>query len=193
MLFQALDYFDYVTSHVETFARLYEKHLIDPTQQPRLLLIAPTFSEALVHRCKWLIPKISLFTYTCLKFEDEMEPVPVFSAHEVTKRPQIIEIPTIDKLLDYITDTGVRTQFSVLHEEIKTWKTGNIISTDAIKDAISAKVNGRVFAYLSPRRRFFVVDTYDGEGNWKSFPVNSSDDLANVKGVMKAAMETMMK
>jgi hypothetical protein len=32
MLFQAIDYYDYVSSHVEAFARLYSAFLIDPTQ-----------------------------------------------------------------------------------------------------------------------------------------------------------------
>ncbi|MBI5760270.1 MAG: hypothetical protein HZA46_17280 [Planctomycetales bacterium] len=33
MLLQGVDYYDYVSSHVEAFARLYKPHGIDPTQQ----------------------------------------------------------------------------------------------------------------------------------------------------------------
>src|ERR1035441_1325509 len=54
MLLQGLDYYDYVSTHVEAFARLYKTQSIDPTQQVRLFLVAPTFSQTLVNRCKWL-------------------------------------------------------------------------------------------------------------------------------------------
>lgn len=40
MLLQGVDYYDYVTAHVEAFARLYQKDGIDPTQEVRLFLIA---------------------------------------------------------------------------------------------------------------------------------------------------------
>jgi hypothetical protein len=78
MLTQGLDYYDYVSTYVEAFARLYKAHSIDPTQQPRLLLIAPTFSQVLVNRYKWLNLPASLFTFNCLKFEGEADVVPVF-------------------------------------------------------------------------------------------------------------------
>jgi RecB family endonuclease NucS len=45
MLFQGLDYYDYVSTQIESFARLYKKHNINPTQQVRLFLIAPSFSQ----------------------------------------------------------------------------------------------------------------------------------------------------
>src|SRR5271166_8395 len=83
MLIQGLDYYDYVSTHVEAFARLYKTHSIDPTQQVRLLLIAPTFSQTLVNRCKWLDLPISLFTFNCLKFEGETDVVPVFTEEQV--------------------------------------------------------------------------------------------------------------
>src|SRR5580704_248527 len=60
MLFQGLDYYDYVSTNVESFARLYNPKSkscsveIDPTQPVRLVLIAPDFSQTLVNRCKWL-------------------------------------------------------------------------------------------------------------------------------------------
>jgi hypothetical protein len=70
MLLQGLDYYDYVSSHIESFSRLYKAHSIDPTQQVRLILVAPSFSQSVVNRCKWLSIKVSLFTYTCLKLSE---------------------------------------------------------------------------------------------------------------------------
>src|SRR5712692_3655473 len=68
MLTQGLDYYDDVTNHVEAYARLYKGHNIDPTQPVRLFLVAPSFSQTLVNRCKWLAIPISLYSFHCLKF-----------------------------------------------------------------------------------------------------------------------------
>jgi hypothetical protein len=188
MLLQGLDYYDYVSAHIETFARLYKAHSIDPTQQVRLFLIAPTFSQTLVSRCKWLDLPISLFTFNCIKFEGESDVVPIFTEQQVTAPPEVVEISNLDDHLNYIKDNAVRTKMSALLEEIKNWKPGNI-SIDPIKYSISLKINGRVFAYLSPRRQHFMIATYDTNDDWKEYAVKTDEDLATVKSIARAAME----
>ena len=192
MLTQGLDYYDYVSTHLDAFARLYKTHSIDPTQQPRLFLIAPTFSQNLVNRCKWLNLPVSLFTFNCLKFEGEADVVPVFTEQQVTAPPPPPDVPTLVGVLNFITDVAVRSKVSELLDEIKNWKTGNI-SIDPIKYAISMKVNGRVFAYVSPRRKHYVIGTYDTSNRWKEYPVKTEEDLATVKPIAKAAMERRVK
>lgn len=192
MLIQGLDYYDYVSTHVESFARLFKTHSIDPTQQVRLFLVAPTFSQTLVNRCKWLDLPISLFTFNCLKFEGEADVVPIFTEQQVTAPPEIVEVSHLDDHLNYITDVAIRTKVSALLDEIKNWKPGNI-SLDPIKYAISIKVNGRVFAYLKSRRQHYLIATYDASDEWKEYPVKTDDDLATVKPIVKAAMERRVK
>ncbi|MCX5632217.1 MAG: hypothetical protein NTW93_00840 [Phycisphaerae bacterium] len=188
MLLQGLDYYDYVTTHVESFARLYKDQSIDPTQQVRLFLIAPSFSQTLVNRCKWLDVPITLFTFNCLKFDKEDDIVPIFTEQPISAPPEIIEITHLDDHLAYITDTAVRSKVAALLEEIKNWKPGNI-SLDAIKYAISMKVNGHVFAYLHPRRQHYLISTFNADDEWTEYPIKGDDDLANVKPLIKAAME----
>src|SRR5208283_2898779 len=140
MLLQGLDYYDYISTHVESFSRLYKNHAIDPTQRVRLFLVAPTFSQTLVNRCKWLDLPISLFSFNCLKFEDDNDLVPIFAERgipSVTERPAV---HSIEDVLGYITDTATRAKASSLLAEIKSWKPGNI-SLDATKYGISMRVN----------------------------------------------------
>ena len=47
MLLQCLNYYDYVSTHIEAFSRMYSQHGIDPTQPVSLLLIARSFSQSL--------------------------------------------------------------------------------------------------------------------------------------------------
>lgn len=197
MLIQGLDYYDYVSTNLEAFARLYANSPsisidIDPTQQARLCLIAPTFSQKLINRCKWLTLPISLFTFNCLKFEGETEVIPVFTEQQVPVPPVPPDVPNREGNLNYITDVVVRAKVSELLEEIKNWKTGNT-SIDPIKDAFSMKVNGHVFAYLYPRRKYYIIATYDASDAWKDYAVKTDDDLATVEPIAKAAMERRVK
>jgi hypothetical protein len=192
MLLQGVDYYDYVSTYVEPFARLYKEHSIDPTQQVRLFLIAPSFSQTLVNRCKWLDLPISLFTFNCLKFDDEDELVPVFSEQQIPTPPETVEVFHLDDHLSYITDPHVRTKVTTLLDKIRNWKSGNI-SLDPTKHAISMKVNGRVFAYLYPRRKHYIIGTYNAEDKWTEYPVKDDDDFMNVEPIMKAAMERKLK
>lgn len=192
MLMQGVDYYDYVSSHVEAFARLYKTHKIDPTQQVRLFLIAPSFSQTLVNRCKWIDLPVFLFTFNCLKFDGEDDLVPIFSEQAIPTLPEIIEVTHIDDHLAYITDPEVRSEVSALLDEVKTWKPGSI-SLDPTKSAISMKVNNRVFAYLYPRRKHYLLATYNDQEVWTEYSIKDDDDLLKIKPIMQAAMERRIR
>lgn len=192
MLLQGLDYYDYVTSHVESFARLYKNHAINPTQQARLFLIAPSFSQNLINRCKWLDIPMFLFAFNCLKFDGDEDLVPVFSEQQIPPAPEVIEATNIESHLAYIIDDSVRSKASALLNEIKNWKPENI-SLDSIKYAISMKVNGRVFAYFNPRRQHYLISTFNADDEWTEYPIKSDDDLATVKPLLKLSMEKRLK
>ena len=192
VLLQGVDYYDYVSTNVEAFARLYKPHEINPTQQVRLLLIAPSFSQTLVNRCKWIDLPISLFTFHCLKFEGDDDLLPIFAEQPIPTPPKVLEVTQIDDHLGYITELTVRSKVSALLEEIKNWKAGSI-SLVPIKFSFSMKVNGRVFAYLHPRRKHYLLATYNAEDEWTEYSIKDDDDLENVKPIMRAAMERRLK
>jgi hypothetical protein len=158
----------------------------------RLFLIAPSFSQTLVNRCKWIDLPVFLFTFHCLKFDGDDDVVPIFAEHPISTRPEVVEITTLADHFGYITDSAVRDKASALLDEIKAWKPGNI-SVDPIKYAISIKVNGRVFAYFYPRRKHYILATYSIDEEWTEYTVKDDDDLANVKPIVRAAMERRAK
>ena len=189
MLVQALDYYDYIASNIEGFARVYKEKKIDPTQKPRLFLLAPSFSVSLLNRCKWIDTPLSLFTFQCLVFEDNpKEVVPVFKEITIPSRLQPVEVYTIEQRLNYITDSKVRKTVDEFLKEIEEWDKDKIL-IEPIKNAISIKVSGRVFMYLEPRRKHFLVSTYDNENKWTGFPIHQPEDLDEVKILLKANYE----
>lgn len=189
MLFQGLDYYDYVSANIEAFARIYKDSGIDPAKSIRLMLIAPSFSQTLINRSKWIDANISLFMVKCIKFEDSDEIVPVFSEITIPTPPEPIEEKySIDDRLSYITSLEVRKIMEALLADLPNWKKDRIL-IEPIKYAISVKVGGKVFMYLAPRRDKFLVETYNPEGKWVGLPVNSKEDLDGLIDLMKANME----
>lgn len=83
MIFQAVDYYDYVANNIDSFARAYKDYDIDVKQRPRLLLIAPSFSPRLLNRCRWIDIPISLFTFVCIKVSDCNKIIPIFKDGKV--------------------------------------------------------------------------------------------------------------
>ena len=192
MLMQGVDYYDYVSNHTEAYGRLYRGRGIDPTQDVRLLLIAPSFSQALVNRCKWLNLPISLFTFHCLKFDGQEDLVAIFSEEEIPTPADPPVVTSIDEHVSYITDIEVRNKVSTFLNEIPDWKPG-CISLDPITDFISMKVSNHVFAYYGSCRKHYILFTYDAQDQWTKYTIRTDDDLAKVKSIMRAAMERRVR
>jgi len=189
MLVQGLDYYDSITSNIEGVARAYKEKKIDPTQKLRLFLIAPSFSVSLLNRCKWIDAPLSLFTFQCLVFEDNpKEIVPVFKEITIPSRLQPVEVYTIEQRLNYITDNKVRKIAEDFLKEIQDWDKDNIL-IEATKNDISIKVSGKVFSYLSARRKNFIVYTKDSENKWTVLPIKQAEDLEKVRLLLKGNHE----
>lgn len=189
MLVQGIDYYDYITTNIEGFARAYSSKKVDPTQKTRLFLIAPSFSISLLNRCKWIDIPLALFTFRCIALKDSPdEIIPVFNEITIPSRIQTPEVYTLDQKLSYITDAKVRKIVGGLLEEIQGWDKENIL-IEPIKYDISVKVSGKVFTYIGPRRKHFIINTYDNDGKWTGFPIQQNEDLEEVKLLVKSNYE----
>jgi hypothetical protein len=190
MLVQGIDYYDYVSRSIEGMARMYKDSHIDPNQTIRLFLIAPSFSVSLLNRCKWIDIPISLFSFKCITFEDSKEVIPVFSEVTIPSAPEVAETYNVDDRLKYITNPDARKMLDDLIAEIRNWNAAKIL-IESTKYNISLKVSGRVFSYIGPRRKYFIVYTYDNEKKWTGFPIHQKEDLEPVKVLLKANVERL--
>lgn len=187
MLVQGIDYYDYVLRNLDGFARAYQQHKIDTKQQPRLFLIAPSFSVTFLNRIKWIDIPISLFTFQCIEFEDAKgEVIPLYKEITAPELPDTYKGGySLEDRYNYITDTKIRELAQKLVVEIQGWDSQRIL-VEATKYDISMKLSGRVFAYIGPRRKHFMVYTNDTEGKWTGYSVNSESDLETVKPLLRA-------
>ena len=190
MLVQGIDYYDFISKNIEGMSRIYKDFHIEPSQNVRLFLIAPSFSVSLLNRCKWIDIPISLFTYKCIKFEDSKEIIPVFSEVIIPSTPKVIETYNLKDRINFIKNLDMRKIANDLIKEIKNWDIANIL-IEPTKYDMSAKVSGRVFAYICPRRKSFMIYTHNNEGKWMGFPIRQKEDLETVKILLKTNIEKL--
>jgi len=186
MLIQGVDYYDYVLRNLDGFSRAYNQHKIDPNQDPRLFLIAPTFSVTLLNRIKWINIPVSLFTFQCIEFDDAKgEVVPVYKELTPPALPEKVEAYSLEDRYNYIIDKRLRKLAREYVEEVHALDP-ELVLVEPTKYDISIKVAGRLVAYVSPRRQHFMVYTNDEEGKWTGHPINSVSDLEVVSPLVRA-------
>lgn len=185
MLVQALDYYDYVNSNREALARVYSAAEIDPTQPVRLLLVAPSFSVALLNRVKWFNVPISIYAYRCIQLDvKSKELLPVYIE---VKPPQLVEpvqANDLGDILGYITDDETRAKAESLIQLLRTLGPG--MSVDPVKGAVSIKRTGRVFAYLWPRRKRFIFGYHGIDSEWVTPTIDGQTDIEDIRSSLQA-------
>jgi hypothetical protein len=192
MLLHGLDYYNYVANNFETLARIHKNDGIDPTRAIRLMLIAPSFSQTMTNRCKWIDTNISLYSYKCIRFDDSDEVIPIFSETSIPTppKPSAGERDSPGDWLGYLTNQDLRRVLSSLLSDLPAWGKDTLL-IEPVKYAISVKKGGKVFMHLALRRDNFLVETHSTEGKWTGYPVNSKKDLETLTPLMMSNMERL--
>lgn len=186
MLFQALDYFDFVAEKIEGFSRIYKNHNINVEQYPRLMLIAPSFSPIMINRCRWLNPdiQISLYVYQYITFPKTKEDTLVFIPQEISVRPTVLKkAPDLNKLLGYIKNKNVRDFAKRILDE--TQALSSDITVDPLQWGKSVKFKGSVLYYWEPRQACIRISTTNEDGNWEGVNVEKEDDYIEALNLIK--------
>lgn len=187
MLMQGLDYYDSVSANLDRIARAYSRFNVDASQRPRLMLIAPSFSQTLINRCKWVDDelKLSLFAYKYIVAKESKQDTLVFIEIEMPARPEVGEEPTLDALLAYIKDEQIRALGKRLFDDIKAWNP-NAVVVRSRKGYAPIFVNGKKLADWAPVRQAWRVWTNDEDGNWKMFSVVDEGDYGALLKVLSS-------
>jgi len=99
MLLRGVQSIDYVDKFKSFLKATYNKHKIDDTEQPRLILVAPSFSDALRHTVESIKGiRIDLYEWEYLKLGDHkgLRLQPIFT-WAPTERPQEKEEKPVEK------------------------------------------------------------------------------------------------
>lgn len=190
MLMQALDYYDYVSTNLDGFARVYKKFGIDATQAPGLMLIAPSFSQTLINRCKWIHDEVPilLFSYKYIVKKDTREDTIVFLEIEIPPRPKREVEYSVANMLDYIKDDEVRQSAEKFLDEVKSWNP-EVVEILARSGWAAIKVHGKKIAGWAPHRKYCDIDILDNKEEWQWFRIQADDNYDKVIPLLKSNFE----
>lgn len=108
MLIQSLRYFDYVNENLEAIKNMFGNANIDTESTPRIVLLAKSFSPALVTAVKNISePSIELYTYNYYQLKDGSKEL-VLKSMEVPSQKKPIMMQDLDSHIEYLKDIKMR-------------------------------------------------------------------------------------
>jgi hypothetical protein len=192
ILFEGLDDYDIAIRNLDGFVRAYDSLNIDCGQKPRLLLIAPSFSQALQNRIKWIKIPVSLFTYQCIRFDDSVgEIIPIYK--EITSPVFYEKVHELGLGEEYspISD-GDRMLAKTIVANIYEWDRERIDLKQTEYD-ISIQLSGRVLCYIGPRQTHFTLHTNNNEGRWTKYHIRNQQDMEVVLSILRSNYDKMRR
>ena len=189
MLIQGIDYYDYVQRNLSAFALAYHKHGVDASKQPRLFLVAPSFSTTLLSRARWLDLPLSLFTFQCIELgAPTKQRIVVYSEVAPQASPPPPETVTLEDHFGYMASDALRELARNLVSDVKSWSP-DALTVEPRKNYISIKMSNRVIAQIFCQRGQFVVAGTDKSGEWVYKGVKSEEGLQEAVGLFRNSFD----
>jgi len=188
-IIQALRYYDFVSNYVAAIAHYFsnDKKFPITDQDPRLILIAPSFSQVLKTICKYLDIELDLKEYRAYKLPSGEVDL-VINTVEIEERARSgIFNPNLEQKLGVIQDEQMRKLARKFIEELE-----NVGFEKRMMHGewVSLWHSGRRVATLGCKKKFFVIETKTEEG-WKRFRVQSSEDYEKMMNLLKDKIHTL--
>src|SRR5207249_2896569 len=139
---------------------------IDADSEPRLILVAPQFSDTLKRVAKYTILNanevLTLKEYHAFLI-DAKEKVVFCSDVEIGEAPEAPEIPSIDAKIDYVQSEKVRVVLKNALSELS----GKGVEIKPIRGlTMSGWYEEKRFLRISTRQQWFVARVQSLDGNW---------------------------
>ncbi|MEM3407081.1 MAG: endonuclease NucS [Candidatus Aenigmatarchaeota archaeon] len=161
---QGIRYYDWAVRNLAWLASVYKN--VDPKKSPRLILIAPGFSENLKIIAKYTILNsedlLELKEYHAFELPNGQRAI-YFSSLEIGEIPERPEIPTIEDKEQYIESEEVKQLF---RKSIEILKENGIEVKPIHGRRISLWYKEKRFAYIATRRNWFLCKVEKLDGSW---------------------------
>ena len=96
----------------------------------------------------------------------------------------------ISQVLSYMTDTKMKQMAIELLDKIGEWDRENI-RIKAFKHCISLFISRRVFAVLTPRKKFLNISAYIKDDDWQRIRIQSAEELEKMIPLIKNSYEKL--
>ncbi len=174
MLVQALEYLHYVQSNRDRLAMTYkDRGRIDPEEEPRIILVAASFSDRLRRAVGYLEPEVKMVEYQAVKAGGELGLVGkevVYDTGEDYRAPV-----SIDTILSRTESQKLRSLCAKVIDEIRDVGKEMDEPKGIGSSEVRLKCKNRVVARVVVRKKFFYIAYLWGD-DWKWHEVYSRSD-----------------
>lgn len=187
MLFQALEYYDFVSNNRDRLAKEYAaKAKIVDQEEPRIMLVASGFSERLKLAARYVEPKVTLLEYAFLETKNKERGL--FCKEERFESEGGYSAPVApEAVFAYIVNPGVKKACLKVHSDIMKLGTDLETVTNGTK-GLRFKCKNRLIGGLVLRRTFFYV-WYRKDEDWPELKLTTIRDWISMKGKVMKAMD----
>lgn len=158
---QGLRYYDWIRSSMEWISRAHSNK-VDVKQEPRLILIAPDFSDNLKMIAKYINIPLELMRYVAFQLPDGDKGIHV-GAVEIGAPPEAPTIPTKEENLRHIESESVR---ELCKEAIDQLMEKGVEVRPIRNRWFSLWYRGKRFMYLGCKKTYFVCEIQKADGSW---------------------------
>lgn len=188
MLFQAVDYSDWVQENIDSVSRMYRnihsKVEANYKKPPRIMLVAPSFSSSLKRRAKYLDINIDL--YICRFIEIGGKRGLLFEQVNIPPRRFPPPSPkTIPDLMNYPQNVEYKTLIEKLDKAIR--QVGGDIEPYPTTQYIGYKIKGSYIASIHPRKTACPYVDIFGEEGWESLLLENKNDIEKILNLVNKA------
>jgi len=186
-LLQAIRYYDWCFENRAWLANAYKGKGIDPQKDPRLILVAPDFSESLKRLAKFLSIEVELYRYQAIELPTGEKTI-ICNQLFFEERPEVPTIASIPQSVNRIKDDSVKELYSECLNELK--ELGFDLQPRA-KNTISGYYKGKRILRIYPKNEFFGVRFRMADSSWSErFRIRKSEDWKEfIERHLKSRME----
>ena len=163
---QGLRYYDWCRQNISWIASAFgKKHTINADSTPRLMLVAPSFTDTVKRIAKYIDAELELIEYHAFQNEKREQGL-ICNRLDFGSAPEPPEIPSIEKKMAHFTSEKAKALFKTALGQL-------------VKRNVEVKpINGlwcslwyqgkKRFGYMAPRQQFFIVDVLRPDGDWSN-------------------------
>jgi hypothetical protein len=196
ILFQALRYYNDVDKNRYVLANVFKENRIDPSQHPRVILIAEDFSNDIKNMVTLVKPEVELFIYQALKINEDEGIVFIPIITPKLEESIIAESPSAESIYEYLQNKSLH----IIMDEAR--KLIIAINKDIEEyysySYIGFKYKGRLVATIGAHRQSFDISysNSDDKGSIEfSYQriTSATDDYSEAINKINDTVETLRK
>lgn len=160
---QGLRYYDWCYQNISWISNAFgKKFTVNADSPPRLMLIAPSFTETVKRIAKYVNAELTLVEYHAFQNEKGERGL-ICNRIDHGFAPEPPEIPSLEKKIAYFKSEKAKSLFKTVLVQLE--KRG--IEVKPIHGMwLSLWYREKRFGYIRPRKMFFIVDVLRPDGDW---------------------------